>query len=569
MPYVEEDNVLVDNAAPAPPNWDRGLNAKQQEAAAKAFSHKFSLVWGPAATGKSQVMSRIVLRALADLSQRVLITAPTNVAVDNIFSRCARSYEAFNGIRKDANMPLTRLFSQSQIEAQYLARDPILQHKCHIEAKKLELATKQKAVNFLTGRQRLMKDGIVLDDTLAKSYYRESRRLTSEIMTASKAVFCTTAAIRDRALYWTDNTGIKTWNPTMNIMDEAACANPLELLLPMATFGDTLRSVVWAGDHYQLPAFVTSQEARAAWRVSKFEQIYRSNWTTTMLQIQYRTHKGLNDGANHVIYDDQLISDPSTENRPFLQSLLALMPLNFEYNDRSFRIRSYLHFVDVENGEEVAVGRSKYNVAEIDAIVAMIIAMKTKNSNMPLSSIAIVTGYAMQYSKIKACLAFHHQRDSTRGWDQVRIFTSGTVQGDEFEIVMLTLVRTANSRGFLGNKERANVCTTRAREAMYYFGKWAHWGSPNRSGLIWLDNIIQRERQKAKEYDREPFVVKGTPTEARLLAESRKEHEQKQARLQVEEQEAIARIKREYEAKRAANDADSRKRETEIMARFK
>lgn len=105
----------------------------------------------------------------------------------------------------------------------------------------------------------------------------------------------------------------------MNIMDEAACANPLELLLPMATFGGTLRSVVWVGDHYQLPAFVISPEAKASWRVSKFEQIYRSNSTTTMLQIQYLTHKKLNDGTNHEIYDDRLISDSSIENRPFLQ----------------------------------------------------------------------------------------------------------------------------------------------------------------------------------------------------------------------------------------------------------
>ena len=122
---------------------------------------------------------------------------------------------------------------------------------------------------------------------------------------------------------------------------------------------------------------------------------------------------------------------------------------------------------------------------------------------------AIVTGYALYFFNLKTCLTYHYQRDQTRGWDQVRNFTSGTVQGDEFEIVMLTLVRTANSRGFLGNKERANVCTTRARETVYYFGKWTHWGWPNRNGLTWLDIIIRRERQRASEYDREPFVLSG------------------------------------------------------------
>ena len=90
-----------------------------------------------------------------------------------------------------------------------------------------------------------MKDDIVLDDELAKKYYGESRRLTREVMTAFRAVFCTTAGMRDRILYWAEDTGeIKTWNLIMDIMDGVACANPLELLLSRTTLGGTLRSVI-------------------------------------------------------------------------------------------------------------------------------------------------------------------------------------------------------------------------------------------------------------------------------------------------------------------------------------
>ena len=58
------------------------------------------------------------------------------------------------------------------------------------------------------------------------------------------------------------------------------------------------------------------------------------------LWLSIDTSARRNDGANHVIYANQLISDPSTENRPLLQSLLVSKPLNFEYNNKSFHIRS-------------------------------------------------------------------------------------------------------------------------------------------------------------------------------------------------------------------------------------
>ena len=173
-----------------------------------------------------------------------------------------------------------------------------------------------------------------------------------------------------------------------------------------------------------------------------------------MLQIQYQIYKKFNDDANHVIYDDHFISNSFIENRSFLQSLLILMFFNFEYNDKFFRIRFYLHFVNVKNDEKIIVDRNKYNVAKIDVIVTMIIVMKTKNSNMFFNNIVIIIDYVMQYFKIKTCLIFHHQRNSTRKWNQIRIFIFEIVQNDEFEIIMLTLIRTTNSRNFLNNKKK-------------------------------------------------------------------------------------------------------------------
>lgn len=60
---------------------------------------------------------------------------------------------------------------------------------------------------------------------------------------------------------------------------------------------------------------------------------------------------------------------------------------------------------------------------------------------------------------------------------------------------------------------------------------------------------------------------------ARLLTEIRREREQEEAKLLAEEQhaiaQAIAQIKRDFEAKRTANNTDSARREADINARFR
>ena len=50
-----------------------------------AFKHKVSLVWGPAATGKSEVLARIIVETIRrDPSERILCCAPRNIPVDSL-----------------------------------------------------------------------------------------------------------------------------------------------------------------------------------------------------------------------------------------------------------------------------------------------------------------------------------------------------------------------------------------------------------------------------------------------------------------------------------------------------
>ena len=92
-----------------------------------------SLVWGPAATGKSEVLANIIVQALlCDPSERILCVAPRNVPVDSLCKRANTVYKANHQGIDIAEIPFVRLYSKSQIRAHYAVNDKALINPYHI-----------------------------------------------------------------------------------------------------------------------------------------------------------------------------------------------------------------------------------------------------------------------------------------------------------------------------------------------------------------------------------------------------------------------------------------------------
>lgn len=75
------------------------LNVSQWAAWAGALTRRLSLIWGPPGTGKSQTLRAVILGAVLDAqrskkSLRLLVTANTYTAVDNVLFEVARDLEA-------------------------------------------------------------------------------------------------------------------------------------------------------------------------------------------------------------------------------------------------------------------------------------------------------------------------------------------------------------------------------------------------------------------------------------------------------------------------------------------
>ena len=224
------------------------------------------------------------------------------------------------------------------------------------------------------------------------------------------------------------------------------------------------------------------------------------------LNVQYRMHNRLYAAVNQCVYGSQVSSSYKTEQpKPFLQNLLANLP-SFILGGRQYRLRSYLQFLDVFDGVARSIDQgSSCNDKEVDCVELLVQDLLAKG--VPASSIAVMTGYLWQLDNLKT-------RFRAKGWLEVRILTVDTSQGDEFEIVIISLVKTGGSHGFMSQPERANVAVTRPKEAIYFVGNWAFWRQrPKDSGFVMMHSLLQHMWYN---YDgrKEDFVVKGVRIDA-------------------------------------------------------
>ena len=139
---------------------------------------------------------------------------------------------------------------------------------------------------YLKGRKQLINFGAIVDKKVYEAYEKQRGELTNKILGNARVIYCTCTSLRNRALHQEIVTKDKkervvvAWPATICIIDEAGYTNPLQViyllifretfnpnnykqvLLVSTTFSTTLRHLVLAGDHKQLPAFKLSDEAK-------------------------------------------------------------------------------------------------------------------------------------------------------------------------------------------------------------------------------------------------------------------------------------------------------------------
>ncbi|MEO6453242.1 MAG: AAA domain-containing protein [Ginsengibacter sp.] len=407
------------------------LNESQQRAVTAILQNEdFTIIHGPPGTGKTTTLTEAITQ-LVKAGEKVLVSAPSNTAVDNI---------AKNLIRQA--LRVLRVGNTSKVDEEVFPHTP---------DKKLENAQQLKEIKALKKRaEEFRRMALKYKRSFGKAE-REQRNLLFKEVKNIRTEIKKIQAYNEEKLYREAQvilgTPIGLYDAKINhinfqtlVIDEAGqCIEPLAwCIFPLAT------KYVLAGDHLQLPPTVLSQEAGVlGLNKSILEVCVQTCPNIFLLNIQYRMRESIARFSGDYFY----------------KSLLQTAP---HLND----IGIHITFIDTAGSgcNEVpgSNGISLQNEGELSIVQKLIESEKPD----PLLT-AFISPYSGQVAAAKEVLPA-----------QIRISTIDSFQGQEKEIIILSLVRSNDDRqiGFLKDYRRMNVALTRAKEQLFIIGDSATIG---------------------------------------------------------------------------------------------
>jgi len=225
------------------------------------------------------------------------------------------------------------------------------------------------------------------------------------------------------------------------VIDEAGqCIEPLAwCIFPIA------EKIVLAGDHWQLPPTVLSNEAALlGFNFSILERAIGKTNNVFLLNTQYRMREAIAGFSSNYFYNNLLLTAAHLHNTGV--HLTFIDTAGSGYNEK--------HGLD---------GSSLQNEGELQIVQKI---LETESLN-PLTT-AFISPYSGQVAAAKEVLP-----------KQLRISTIDSFQGQEKETIIVSLVRSNDDGeiGFLKDYRRMNVAITRAKEQLFVIGDSATIGA--------------------------------------------------------------------------------------------
>ena len=254
------------------------------------------------------------------------------------------------------------------------------------------------------------------------------------------------------------------------IVDEAAKALGTEVLTTLVEG----KRFILVGDQFQLPPYIDQTIKRDLSRdfsekeivTSLFQKLFEATTgrNRTMLDTQYRMHSSIGtDFIGRLFYGDLSEDDrgglatgandaDKTLNIPLLASNSG-----------------HVFWIDVAHGKQRELQKTFYNAAEVTVIDSLLRVMnrQLRAANLPKQSVAIITPYKLQVSKL-----IEELRPNALLWTHldIEVATVDSFQGKEADVGIFSLVRTAGTMHFPSDLRRLNVSWSRAKKALLIVG---------------------------------------------------------------------------------------------------
>jgi ATP-dependent RNA/DNA helicase IGHMBP2 len=417
------------------------LNDSQNEALkAICCAEDLAVVHGPPGTGKTTTLVESMVEVLKEEKQ-IMVCAPSNAATDHL-AKCLSA----KGLR------VVRIGNLAKVESDNtsLTLDVLLQQEKdfkqikELKRRALDLRKMGGKYKRSFGREEAEQRKLIFQE--ARSISREARELESylvqKVLDDAQVIACT--------LIGSSSEDLAGRRFSTVVIDEAGQGIEPAVWVPILK----AERVIMAGDPFQLPPTVKSQEAASkGLTITLLEKSIKRIGQAALLNIQYRMHESIMAFSNRKFYGNALQAHTSVANRMLYESL----PVEF--------IDTAGCGFEEQAGEE---GESRCNAEEVGILRKHFDQLKeTVGSSW---NAAIISPYRAQVQLLQQEFA------STEG---VSVNTIDSFQGQERDVVYLSLVRSNDQGdiGFLRDYRRMNVAMTRARMKLVIIGDSATLGN--------------------------------------------------------------------------------------------
>lgn len=399
---------------------------ESQKAAIKGILEQepFVILHGPPGTGKTTTLIEGILQLVAK-GEKIIVSAPSNTAVDNI---------AKGLIHKKVNF--LRIGNNTKVDEQifpYTPEGKLIESKQDKEIKKIRIRADELRKMANQYKRRFGKDERDQKTLLLKEVKNLRHQIKDIQRYNEEKLFNEAQVILGTPIGLLDDQAKKIEFDTLIIDEAGQCLEPLAwCIFPMA------KKIVLAGDHLQLPPTVLSDKAaQLGFNRSILESCFSKFRNVYFLDTQYRMRDSIAQFSNEYFYDGKLKT---------YKDLLS--------------IGEHVTFYDTagagyeeERGKD---GVSLMNKGEIDVILKIL-----EKENLNASNTVVISPYSGQVGIAKENLPLG-----------IRISTIDSFQGQEKEVVIISLVRSNNEGqiGFLKDYRRMNVAMTRAKEKLFIIG---------------------------------------------------------------------------------------------------
>lgn len=410
---------------------NQNLNESQQQAVKAILQHEqLTIVHGPPGTGKTTTLIEAIVQLIKN-GEKVLVSAPSNTAVDNIAKGLLQQH-----------VKLLRVGNSSKADEMIFAHTPEGRLSNSKQQKEIKIL-KQRAEEFRKMALKYKRSFGKAEREQRQLLFKEVKNLRSEIKKLQayneEKLFEKANVIAGTPIGIYDAGIDHSHFPTL-VLDEAGqCIEPLAwCIFPFAD------KIVLAGDHWQLPPTVLSFEAaHLGFNRSILEVAIAGTNNIHLLNTQYRMKQVIAGFSSSYFYKNQLVSPSHLENTGTHITFIDTAGSGF----------NEIHGPDgtsLQNNGELEIAKKLFETEQLD----------------PLKT-AFISPYSGQVAAAKEILP-----------KQSRISTIDSFQGQEKENIILSLVRSNDEGeiGFLKDYRRMNVAITRAKEKLFVVGDSATIG---------------------------------------------------------------------------------------------